>query len=339
MSGQQRQLPGEFELIANYFAPLSNGFPGAFGLLDDAAVISPASGHDLVAKTDAIVGGVHFQPDDPADLIARKALRVNLSDIASKGANARAYMLDLILPHTTTTTWLSAFADGLAADQSEYGVHLIGGDTNATPGPLTIAVTAFGEVPKGRMLRRKGAQPGDLIFVTGTIGDAALGLRALRGELPGLKTGAEACLVRRYHLPQPRVNVGPLLLDIANATIDVSDGLLADLEHICEVSELSASIDIKNVPLSPAAQQALSADPSLIAAIVAGGDDYEILFTAPTDAVNRINQVYRLSGVPIKAVGQMVKTSQQSETRVEVFDPNGTPLKIGRKGWTHFGPQ
>ncbi|NNE21902.1 MAG: thiamine-phosphate kinase [Rhizobiales bacterium] len=337
MLGQQPQLPGEFELIADYFAPLSKGFPGAFGLLDDAAIISPASGHDLVAKTDAIVGGVHFEPDDPADLIARKALRVNLSDIAGKGANARAYMLDLVLPHTTTAAWLSAFCDGLAADQNEYGVHLIGGDTNATPGTLTIAVTAFGEVPRGRMLRRSSAHADDLIFVTGTIGDAALGLRVLCGELPSLKTKTAASLVGRYRLPQPRVDVGPLLLDVATATIDVSDGLLADLGHICEMSGLSAVISTNDIPLSPAAQQALSADRSIIAAIVAGGDDYEILFTAPLGAVSKIDEISRSTGVPITMIGRMEKISPNIETPVTLLDPSGTPLKIGNRGWTHFG--
>lgn len=198
-------------------------------------------------------------------------------------------MLDLILPHTTTTTWLSAFARGLAADQREYGVHLIGGDTNATPGPLTIAVTAFGEVPKGRILRRNGAHTGDLVFVTGTIGDAVLGLKALRGELPNLNGVAATSLIARYRLPQPRVEVGPLLIDVATATIDIFDGLLADLGHICEVSEVSAVIESENVPLSFAARQALLTDPVLITAILAGGDDYEILFTAPADAVSKID--------------------------------------------------
>lgn len=335
--GQNPQLPGEFELIADYFSPLSKGFPGAFGLLDDAAIISPTPGHDLVAKTDAIVGGVHFQSDDPAELIARKALRVNLSDIAGKGAIACAYMLDLVLPHTTTTAWLSSFSEGLAADQNEFGVHLIGGDTNATPGPLTIAVTAFGEVPRGQMLRRSGAHADDLIFVTGTIGDAALGLRVLRGELPPLKTEAATSLVGRYRLPQPRVDVGPLLLDVATATIDVSDGLLADLGHICEVSELSAVIERKDVPLSPATQQAFSANPSLLAAIMAGGDDYEILFSAPPDAVNKIDEISRSTNVPITMIGRMEKASPKLETPVTLLDPSGRPMKIGNRGWTHFG--
>jgi thiamine-monophosphate kinase len=183
---QTANLPGEFELIARYFAPLARGFPGAFGLLDDAAVIAPPPGHELVVKTDAIVGGVHFLHDDPPDLIARKAQRVNLSDRAAKGAVPRAYMLDIMLPKTVTEEWIAAFARGLAEDQNEYGVHLIGGDTDSTPGPVTIAIMAFGDIVTGRMIHRGGARVGDMVFVTGTIGDAALGLAVLRGELANL---------------------------------------------------------------------------------------------------------------------------------------------------------
>ena len=250
-------LPGEFELIARYFAPLAKGFPGAYGLLDDAAVITPAAGHELVAKTDAIVGGVHFLPEDPPDLVARKALRVNLSDLAAKGAIARAYMLDLMLPKRSVEAWIAGFAHGLAQDQDEYGVHLIGGDTDSTPGPVTIAIMAFGEVPTGRIIRRGGARPGDTIFVTGTIGDAALGLEVLRGRLPELDTASAGFLVDRYRLPLPRVTVGPQLIGLATAALDVSDGLIADLGHICEVSDLTAIVEAPRVPLSPAARAAI----------------------------------------------------------------------------------
>ncbi len=336
MSDEGRQLPGEFELIAEFFAPLSEGYPGAFALLDDAAVISPTPGSDLVAKTDAIVCGVHFHSDDPADLVARKALRVNLSDIACKGATAHAYMLDLMLPPATTREWLAEFAGGLAADQREFSVHLIGGDTNATPGPLTIAVTAFGEVPKNQMLRRSGAHPGDLIFVTGTIGDAVLGLKALRGELPNLDTTAATSLVTRYHLPQPRTDVGPKLLDVATSTIDISDGLIADLEHICGASKSSGIVDIEKVPLSSSARQACGGDPGLIAEMIAGGDDYEIMFTAPTEAACKIDQISQASGIPISAIGHIEKSASAKTNRVTVLDPGGKPFAVGDKGWTHF---
>ena len=333
---QERQLPGEFELIAEYFAPLSEGFSGAYGLLDDAATISPALGCDLVVKTDAIVGGVHFHADDPADLVARKALRVNLSDLACKGAVARAYMLGLILPSTVTTKWLSAFSEGLAADQQQYGVHLIGGDTNTTQGSLTIAVTAFGEVPQGRMLRRNGAEAGDLIFVTGTIGDAALGLRTLRGELPTLKPQAASSLISRYRLPQPRVDIGPQLLNVATATIDVSDGLIADLQHICDVCGLAAVVESKKVPLSPAAGLAIATKPDLLAVALTGGDDYEILFTAPPDAVRELSRLAQSSCVPLTMIGRMEKPSPEAGNQVLVRGSDDALSQYAQRGWTHF---
>lgn len=327
-------LPGEFELIARYFAPLAKGFPGAFGLLDDAAVIAPAPGHELVAKTDAIVGGVHFLLDDPPDLIARKALRVNLSDLAAKGAVPRAYMLDIMLPRTVTEEWIATFARGLAQDQDTYEVHLIGGDTDSTPGPVTIAVMAFGDVATGRMLRRAGGRAGDTVFVSGTIGDAALGLKALRGELAHLEKKAASFLVDRYRLPRPRVALGPRLIGLASAAIDVSDGLLADLGHICEVSELAAVIEAPRVPLSAAARAALAT--KRIRTVLTGGDDYEILFTAPPAALDELTELSRALDVPITAIGRLEPRSHGRRTRVTVLDEFSKPIAFDRGGWTHF---
>jgi thiamine-monophosphate kinase len=330
-------LPSEFELIERYFAPLARGFPGACGLRDDAAVISPAAGNELVAKTDIIVCGVDFQPDAPAERVARKALRVNLSDLAAKGATARAYLLDLIVPETIDEAWIAAFARGLAHDQNEYGVHLIGGDTSSTSGPITVAVSALGEVPTGRIIRRGGARPGDDVYVTGTIGDAALGLAVVRGELSGLDADAAAFLVERHRLPQPRVALGPRLLGIATASIDISDGLVADLRHVCEVSALSADIEARRVPLSAAARRALAADPQRLAAALTGGDDYEILFTAPAAAHAQIAALARSSGVPITAIGRMVPASAAGHPSVIVRGERGQPLAFASEGWTHFG--
>ncbi len=329
-------LPGEFELIARYFAPLARGFPGAFGLLDDAAVIAPAPGHELVAKTDAIVGGVHFLHDDPPDLIARKALRVNLSDLAAKGAVPRAYMLDLMLPKTVTEEWIAAFARGLAEDQNEYGVHLIGGDTDSTPGPVTIAIMAFGDVATGRMLRRGGARAGDTVFVTGTIGDAALGLTVLRGKSAHLDPKAAGFLVDRYRLPRPRVTLGPRLIGLASAALDVSDGLLADLRHLCEASELAAVIEAPRVPLSTAVRAALATDSGHMTTVLTGGDDYEILFTAPSAVLGELAELSRTLDVPITAIGRMQSPSIGKETRITVLDESGEPLTLDRGGWTHF---
>jgi thiamine-monophosphate kinase len=333
---QATNLPGEFELIARYFAPLARGFPGAFGLLDDAAVIAPLPGHELVAKTDAIVGGVHFLHDDPPDLIARKALRANLSDLAAKGAVARAYMLDIMLPKTITEEWIAAFARGLGEDQREYGVHLIGGDTDSTPGPVTVAIMAFGDVATARMLRRSGAHAGDSVFVTGTIGDAALGLAVLRGDLTIPDTKAADFLVDRYRLPRPRVALGPRLIGIATAAVDVSDGLVADLGHVCDASELAAVIEASRVPLSSAARAVLATHSWDTTTVLTGGDDYEILFTAPPEAIEELAEMSRTLDVPITAIGRMRSLSTDKESQITVLDDSGERLILDRSGWTHF---
>ena len=324
---------GEFELIARYFAPLSRGHPGAWGLLDDVATIAPSPGCELVVKTDAVVAGVHFFADDPPDLVARKALRVNLSDLAAKGARPLAYLIDLILPDSVDEAWVAGFARGLEADQAEYGIHLVGGDTDKTPGPATIAVMALGEIALGRTIRRGGARPGDHIFVTGTIGDAALGLMALRGQLPDLGPAASGFLAERYRLPQPRVALGPRLVGIATAGLDVSDGLVADLRHLCEVCGLAAEIGAARAPLSPAAREAIAAKPELLAAALTGGDDYEILFTAPKSAAANLARLAAETGVPITAIGEMVAAPQPAVT---VRDEQGRMLPLAAEGWTHF---
>lgn len=330
-------LPGEFALIARYFAPLARNFPGAYGLLDDAAVIAPAPGNELVVKTDAIVAGIDFPFDQPAGLVAQKALRINLSDLAAKGAVPRAYLLDLVVPDTIDEARIAGFAAGLAADQAAYGVHLIGGDMSVIAGPITVAVSAFGEVPVGHIIRRGGAQPGDIVFVTGTIGDAALGLEALLGEPPRLDAAAAAFLVDRYRQPRPRVALGPRLIGIATAAIDVSDGLVADLRHLCEVSHLSTVVEAAWVPLSPAARAAIAGNPQRLAAALTGGDDYEILFTAPPAAEGRVAELARSLAVPITSIGRMEEPSGADPPRVAVFDGFGRPLHLAAAGWTHFG--
>ncbi len=330
-------LPSEFELIARYFARLSDGFPGAYGLLDDAAVIGPSPGHELVVNTDTIVGGVDFSADTRPELIARKALRVNLSDLAGKGAVPRAYLVDLIVPDTVNEEWIAGFAAGLAHDQAEYSIHLIGGDTSSTSGPITVAVTALGEVPIGRIIRRGGAQPGDRIFVTGTIGDAALGLGVLHRSLPALDSRSAAFLADRCTLPQPRVALGPQLVGIASAGMDISDGLVADLRHLCTVSNLAAIVEANSVPLSPAAVAAIGDNAQRLAMALTGGDDYEVLFTACAAEAVRISALSRSSGIPITAIGHMTVPSPGNEPRVEVLDGLGRPLRFASEGWTHFG--
>ncbi len=321
------RMPGEFEAIAKYFAPLAT-HPGAFGLKDDLAWIAPRFGRRLVLKSDAVVVGVHTLPRDPPDLIARKALRVNLSDLAAKGARPIGYMLTLLLPTHTEETWLSRFAAGLAADQKTFGLPLLGGDLTRTPGPPSISITAVGEAQPGRPLLRSGARRGDAVFVSGTIGDAALGLRALKGGLPDLPARHRRFLAARYRLPEPRLALGLAIARIATAAMDVSDGLVADLGHLCAASKCGAEIDLAAVPASPAARGA--GERHAIARIT-GGDDYELLFTAPAGEEPRLHAIARKAGVPITRIGHIV-----ARPGVRVLAPDGSVVTIKGGGWQHF---
>lgn len=322
--------PGEFELIARYLAPLAAGFPGAGGLKNDIAVLAPPVGTDLIVKTDAVVAGVHFLPDDPADLIARKALRVNLSDIAAGGGTPLAYQMALGLPGDWTEEWLARFVSGLAADQKTFGVHLCGGDTIAVPGPLTVSITAFGLVPSGKALGRGGARIGEDVWVTGTIGDAMLGLRVLRGQFGDLPDTQRGYLVDRYRLPQPRCSLGPLLPEMASASIDISDGLVADLAHICDVSGVGMELEFDAVPVSAAAGHAVGSDSNLYRSLFTAGDDYEIAFTAPVEHRDRVVEAGRRSGIPIVRIGRIVEGS------APVFLAGGAVVSFSGDGYRHF---
>ena len=321
----------EFGLIARYFAPLAAGVPGALGLTDDGALIDAEPGRQLVITTDTMVAGVHFLPDDPADLVGRKLLRVNLSDLGSMGAKPLVYTLNTAFTAAIGEAWIAAFAAGLQADQKTFGIDLIGGDTVVTPGPTTLTVTAIGSIAAGRALKRRDAQVGDLIGVTGTIGDAALGLKALRGELDDLDAQARAALADRYRLPRPRQALGMQLVGLAHAAVDVSDGLAADLGHICETSGLGARVEAGKVPLSPAAAEALAHDPARIASVLAGGDDYELLFTAPEAHWPQISERARACDVPVTTIGRMT-----AGTGVTVVDAAGKPITLGSSGYRHF---
>ena len=316
----------EFSIIREIFAPLSKSAPGAFGLQDDAACLAPKPGHDLVLTKDTLVSGVHFLSDDPADLIAKKSLRVNLSDLAAKGAVPVGYLLSCAWPETTTAEFIRRFADGLQDDQDKYGFSLLGGDTVRTPGPLTVTVTAIGEVPAGQMLRRSGAKSGDDLYLTGTIGDASLGLQVLQSNLDVASVDDKAALVRRYHLPDPRVTLGPKLLGIAHGSIDVSDGLFADARHVAEVSGVRIVLEAEHIPLSAAAR-AIEADPI---ALGSGGDDYEILFTAGADASDLTAALSKDLNIEIHRVGR-VETGEG----LCVLDETGAELDIGEYGYEH----
>lgn len=333
-------MSDEFARIARYFAPLAAGFPGAYGLTDDAASFGLAPGEQAVVTTDAVVAGVHFIGDEPPGLIARKALRVNLSDLAAKGARPIGYTLAAVLPRSIDDAWLEAFAAGLAADQAAYGVPLIGGDTVATPGPLTLSITALGAV-SGAMVRRAGARPGDRIYVSGTVGDAALGLAVLKGGLGGLGAPQRAFLVERYRLPAPRLALGRALAGHVSAGLDVSDGLVADLGHLAACSAVDAVIEQPLIPLSAAAAAALAVDPSGAEAVLSGGDDYELLFTASQEKHDIIAQLASAAGTPVTVIGEIAASRAGSPRpgapgRVAVRDGAGRDVTPAVGGYRHF---
>ncbi len=320
---------GEFGRIARFFAPLAG--PGGLGLTDDAALIDCTPGYSLVVTVDALVEGVHYLPDDPPDLVAKKLLRVNLSDLAAKGAKPLHYVLATALPAAFGDDWVEAFARGLGEDQQLYGVQLLGGDSVATPGPAVLSLTAFGEVAAGAMIRRSGARPGDRIWVSGTIGDAHLGLNVLRGGYPALGAADRASLVARFQLPEPRVSLGPRLAGIAQAMCDVSDGLLADLGHICDASQTGATVTLAALPLSAAARHAVAGEPDLPVRLATGGDDYELLFAAPAEAGAAIGRLAAELGLPITAIGGI-----ENAAGVRLVDAGGNELPVADPGWRHF---
>ena len=329
-----RQNPSaEDSLIARYFRPLATD-PGAFGLVDDAAVLK-AEGEDIVVTTDAIVAGVHFLPDDPPDSIARKALRVNLSDLAAKGATPAGFVLTLAL-RSADEAWLTAFARGLGEDASQFGCPLLGGDTVSTPGPLMISITAFGRVPSGKMVHRSGARPGDRVVVTGSIGDAMLGLDILQGGAASaaLKDDATAreMLIGRYRVPQPRNALAIAVRDHASAAMDVSDGLAGDLGKLCAASGVSAEIDAPRIPVSPAAASLLARGVVGIGALISGGDDYEILCTVPEAHFESFASAARSARVAVASIGIIM--GQKSAPRF--LDGRGSTIALTRLSYSHF---
>ena len=326
-------MPGEFEIIAKYFAPLTGGAPGAEGLTNDGAVLTPRPGLGLVVTVDAMVAGVHFLPDDPPETLGRKLLRVNLYDLAAMGARPLGYLLVTAFPKGTDESWIAEFAAGLAQDQAEFGVHLMGGDTVSTPGPLTLSLTAFGEAAPAQVLHRSGARDGDDIYVSGDLGGAALGLKVLRGEVQNLSEADRDLAVRRYRVPEPRLRLGQALAarGLASAALDVSDGLMADLGHIAKASGLSATVEAEAVSLPPALVRALGSGRELWAAVLSGGDDYELLFTAAPAMAAAITDLSRDLDLPLTRIGRM---SAGQGTRV--LDGRGQEMALSSSGWTHF---
>ncbi|RRQ23014.1 thiamine-phosphate kinase [Thiohalobacter thiocyanaticus] len=319
----------EFDLIARYFAGLTPARDDIrLGIGDDAAVVSVPPGHDLVIATDTLVAGVHFPPDTDPVAIGHKALAVNLSDLAAMGADPAWALLALTLPEADAA-WLAAFAEGFGRLASESGIALIGGDT--TRGPLTVTVTVHGRVPEGQALTRNGARPGDAIYVSGGLGAAAAAL-ALR-EADADPDALQASRLRLDY-PEPRLALGRALRGLASAAIDISDGLLADLGHLCQASGVGAEIDVDAVPRHPALTQLVRGDDTTwYDWPLAGGDDYELCFTVPDAAQSRIAAVAESTGIALTRIGEITPGEG-----LECRHADGSAFRPGAGGYQHFGP-
>ena len=324
-------LIDEFSLISQYFRPLALSNPAALGLMDDAALLTPSSQKQTVITCDALVGGVHFLDESTPRDVAARALRANLSDLAAMGAIPVAYTLALIVPTGTDGRWFKDFATQLYEDQKKYGIFLIGGDTVVTPGPLCVSITAFGEVPVNSALTRSGAGVGDSIFVTGTIGDAYLGLRALKGELEEDSSVDPGAFVDKFCRPEPRLALANSLLGIATAAVDVSDGLLADIGQLCRASNVGAVIREMAVPLSKGAEFLVGENPGLRSTLLDSGDDYELVLVVP--GVNReaFGEITEKYSVPTTEIGLITSTNE-----VALLDGNGNRVEREWGGYKHF---
>ena len=327
--GDADAMPDEFSLIERLFEPLAG--PEGLGLRDDAAVLTPLPGRDLVLTKDAIAEGRHYLSSDPPDTVAKKLIRVNLSDLAAKGATPRGYLLSCAWSAETPLDWMEAFAGGLKDDQSKFGLSLWGGDTIRVSGPSVFSLTAIGDVPSGQMVTRAGAAAGDDLWVTGTIGDGALGLLAAQGDYAATEPEDKDYLISRYRIPQPPVAFGGKLVGLASAALDVSDGLLGDLHHLCAASQVGAGVDRSAIPLSQAFAKCLASDEKYWELVYGGGDDYQILFAAPREQQERIVALARSTNIQVSCIGHLVK-----EEGVVVLDEAGQPIEVAPTGFTHY---
>lgn len=323
---------GEFDIIREIFAPLTTQAPGAFDLTDDAALL----GDSLVITKDMMVAGVHFLPKDPLDLVARKLIRVNLSDLAAKGAKPVGYLLGCVWPSNVKRETIELFAAGLREDQETYRIALYGGDTTmhgAKGAPLTLSATFFGTAPKQGMTTRSGASSGDDLYVTGAIGDAGLGLAALKKE-EKFTTVDKASLALRYHLPEPRLSLGAAIAGLATAAIDVSDGLIADAGHLAKASGLRAEIEAVAMPRSAAVASWIAAQDDrwkALARLACFGDDYEILFSAPPTLRRSVTMAAKASRTEVARIGTLTRGEG-----VALLNEKGAEIPFGSGGYDHF---
>ncbi|KAB2941229.1 MAG: thiamine-phosphate kinase [Hyphomicrobium sp.] len=333
---REREIGGEEALIAEYWAPLAADFPGALGLKDDCAVIATPAGAELIVTTDALIAGVHVLPGEDPCAIAWKALAVNISDLVAKGATPLAYLMSVALPDAPERAWLASFAAGLAAAQQAFGCRLAGGDTDRTPGPLSVSITAFGTVPKGRMVLRTTAQPGDRVYVTGCIGDAALGLALRRDpELRArckLDAAARRDLDAHFSRPHPPVALVPALGACASAAMDISDGLMKDFDRLCRASGVGGHIEAPHVPLSEPARAIIAAGGATLADLMSGGEDYEVLACVPPARAGEFERLADKAGTRVTCIG----TIAAAAAGVVATDRAGQAVVFGKAGWDHF---
>jgi thiamine-monophosphate kinase len=329
----------EFQIIERYFKPLAEGFAGALGLGDDAAVLQIPPDAETVVTTDAMVEGTHFLLTDTPESVAWRLLRSNVSDLAAMGATPLAYTLVTSFPETITEEWISRFAAALHQDQKLFSCHLMGGDTVRTKGPLHLSITMLGLVQRGQAMKRKIKRPitppeNFDIYVSGTIGDSALGLKLTLGEkIFGLDAEDEAFLIERHYKPSPRPELGRGIRTFALAAIDVSDGLVADVGHIAKASGVQAVIESAKVPLSPAAKKAVTGTPGLLETILTGGEDYELVFINDPRETGMLNIAAAKLNVPLTKIGHLQLANPGA---VQVLDAENRPLILKQKGWQHF---
>lgn len=325
------------ETIISFLVPLTQGSPGALALKDDCALLTPVPGTELVLKTDPVAEGVHFLPGDPPEDIAWKALAVNVSDLAAKGATPLCYLMALSFPEAPSVRWMKRFVDGMHAAQVRFGCYLIGGDTDRRPGPLTISVTAIGSVPLGGMVTRTTARAGDALFLSGTIGDAAVGLELLKD--PDLKAAwglsdSEADYLRQsYRRPQPRLTLATALRRYASAAMDVSDGLVKDLERMASASGVAGHLAAAAIPLSGPARKIVTQAPDRLSWLITAGDDYEVLAAVPQARATDFATAAASAGTPVTRIGEMLP----GPPALTIAGPDGRALAIPeRTGWDHF---
>lgn len=325
-------LRGEAAIIAEFFVPLTRGDAGAAALADDCAVISPAAGTDLVVTTDSLIEGVHFLP---GDIPSFKALAVNVSDLVADGATPERYLLNLALSQSPTRGFMRRFAEGLEQAQTAFGCRLVGGDTDRTPGPLTITITAIGSLPAGTAVRRSGARPGDLVVVSGTIGDAGLGLLLRRSPEHAVTAGLSArqadALITRHERPHPHVAAAALVRAHASAAMDVSDGLPKDLHRLTRAARVGADVGLSQVPMSDAARILCSALRIPLAQAIAAGEDYELLMSVPPGNWPALQVAAAAADIPMTVIGTITAAAD-----VVWRDAAGDVVRLDSEGWDHF---